>query len=417
MILGCIADDFTGASDVANTLAKDGMHTVLYSGIPSVAARKEVDAGVVALKTRTMPATDAIVSSLAALEWLRSQGCRQFLFKYCSTFDSTDRGNIGPVAEVLASVLNAQAVVACPAFPSTGRTVYQGHLFVADRLLSDSGMQNHPLTPMRDPDIRRVLSSQSTVPVGHLPHEVVRLGTEAITAALARMGDEPRLVIVDAISDDDLIAVGSALAQAPLVTGGSGIALGLPSNYRRAGLLVERPAAWKGIRGPAAAIAGSVSGATRSQVVHHESAGQPVLRLQVDRIVDGGYEIAQLAEWVLGNDGVPLVTTTAEPETVAAAQQRHGREYVASSIEMLFASLARILVSRGVTRLILAGGETSGAVVGELDVAAMTIGPEIDPGVPALAVVDRPLTLALKSGNFGSPDFFSKAARVLEGSE
>lgn len=276
-------------------------------------------------------------------------------------------------------------------------------------------MQDHPLTPMGDPDIRRVLSSQSTVPVDHVPHQVVRLGSGAIAAALARFGDAPRLVIVDAISDDDLLAIGAAVGQAPLVTGGSGIALGLPANYRSAGLLVDKATAWEGVRGRAVALAGSVSSATRSQVTHHESAGYPVLRLEVDRIVNGGCDLEQLAEWVLGKDGVPLVTTTAEPEAVAAAQERHGREHVASSIEMLFAGLARILVARGVTRLISAGGETSGAVVGGLDVAAMTIGPEIDPGVPSLAVVGRPLALALKSGNFGAPDFFSKAAQALEG--
>lgn len=413
MILGCIGDDFTGSSDVANTLAKGGMHTALYPGIPDVGAVDDVDAGVVALKTRTVPVAEAVAASLAALDWLRQQGCRQFLFKYCSTFDSTDEGNIGPVAEALADALGASAVVACPAFPSTGRTIYQGHLFVGDRLLSESGMQNHPLTPMHDPDLRRVLSRQSRAPAGHVPHQVVRQGPQAIADALAKA--EARLLIVDAISDDDLIAIGTALADAPLITGGSGIALGLPANYRRAGYLSAEPPVWQGQSGPAAVLAGSVSQATRGQVAHHEAAGQPVLRLDVDRIASGNYQISELADWVFEQQGIPLVTTTADPDAVAAAQQRHGREAVSAAIEQLFADLARTLVERGVTRLISAGGETSGAVVGALGNGAMSIGPEIDPGVPALLMADRPLVLALKSGNFGAENFFMKAARVLEG--
>lgn len=413
MILGVIGDDFTGSSDVANTLAKGGMRTMLYAGIPAAAGIGDVEAGVIALKTRTIPAREAIDAALAALDWLRAQGCRQFLFKYCSTFDSTDDGNIGPVAEALADAVGAHGVVACPAFPSTGRTIYQGHLFVGDRLLSESGMENHPLTPMRDPDLRRVLSRQSCAPAGHVPHATVREGASAIAKALAQ--SDARLVIVDAISDADLLAIGEALADAPLITGGSGIALGLPANYRKAGEISSTPAQWQGVDGPAAAIAGSVSTATQRQVDAHERAGQPLMRLDVDRIAGGGYDIADLSAWAIGQTGVPLVTTTADAAAVKAAQTRHGRDALAEAIERLFADLARALVEQGITRLITAGGETSGAVVSALGVTAMEIGPEIDPGVPALKVAGRPLALALKSGNFGADDFFVKAARILGG--
>jgi uncharacterized protein YgbK (DUF1537 family) len=413
MILGAVADDFTGASDLANTLARGGMRTFLYAGTPALAASAGTDAGVVALKSRTIPASDAVAQSLRALRWLQSQGCRQYLFKYCSTFDSTDAGNIGPVAEAMADALDEDAVVVCPAFPGAGRTIYLGHLFVGDRLLSESGMERHPLTPMRDPDIRRVLARQSSGSVGHVPHALVAQGEIAIATALAgEAAAGRRLIVVDAISGADLVAIGRAARGRRLVTGGSGIALGLPANLLEADAAAP---AWRGEDGPAAALAGSVSTATQRQIAAHRAAGQPARELTAEAVMGGEADPAALAAWAASQPGVPLIHSTADPEAVAAAQGRFGREAVAAAFERVISATATALTGQGVRRLVVAGGETSGAVVTALGVAAMEVGPEIDPGVPALAVAGRHLALALKSGNFGGDDFFVRAAARLGG--
>ena len=266
MKLGCIGDDFTGSSDLANTLAKQGMRVVQYSGIPTGPAAAEVEAGVVSLKSRSIDPAEAVAQSLAALEWLKAQGCTQFFFKYCSTFDSTPEGNIGPVADALADALDADRVIVCPAVPGTGRSVYQGHLFVNDTLLSECGMQNHPLTPMTDADLRRWMTPQSRYTIGHVPAQTVFAGAEAIAAALqAEHSAGKRHIVVDAIRDEDLMQIGRAAADLKLITGGSGVALGLPGNFGC------RPGVpdWQGQAGPALAVSGSCSVATRAQVARH----------------------------------------------------------------------------------------------------------------------------------------------------
>ncbi len=416
MLLGCIGDDFTGSSDLANTLAKGGMKVVQYSGVPAAPAAADVEAGVIALKSRTNPPAEAVAQSLAALDWLRAQGCRQIFFKYCSTFDSRPEGNIGPVADALIEALGADRVIVCPAFPATGRSIYQGHLFVKDRLLNESGMEHHPLTPMTDANIRRWLRPQTRHAVGHVNAESVLSGSAAIRTALdAERAAGHTLIVVDAIRDADLMAIGAAAHDLPLITGGSGVALGLPENFRRAGLISGSGAAWQGLSGPCAILSGSCSTATRGQVERHKAA-HPAREITAEAVMAGEVTAQALADFLLGQgDSLPLAYSSADPAVVKAAQARFGREAVAAAIEELFAETARLLVAGGVTRLITAGGETSGAVVEGLGVEALEIGPEIDPGVPALKVVGRPLTLALKSGNFGAPDFFDKAARVLEG--
>jgi 3-dehydrotetronate 4-kinase len=416
MLLGCIADDFTGASDLANTLAKGRMRVLQLIGVPGGTVA-DCDAAVVALKSRSIPPPDAVTQSRAALAWLEEQGCRQFLFKYCSTFDSTPEGNIGPVAEALAQDLGAKAVIVCPAFPTAGRTVYQGHLFVFDRLLSESGMERHPLTPMTDPDLRRWLRQQTQEPVGHLPLATVRQGPEAIAAALEQAAQEgTTFIVADAVFDEDLVALGRAAAGARLITGGSGIALGLPANFRQEGLLAEDPPGYAGRPGPGAVLAGSCSGATLRQIVEHART-HPALAVDPDQAMAGEIDPGELARFALEHaEGEPLLFTSAEPARVAEAQARHGREALSERLESLFADTARRLVDQGVARLVVAGGETSGAVVSALGIRAVSIGPEIDPGVPALLVeTGPPLALALKSGNFGGPDFFSRALRVLGG--
>ncbi len=406
MLLGCIADDFTGASDLGNTLTRAGMRCVQYTGLPEGNADPEVAAGIIALKIRAAPAPDAVAQARKAADWLRAQGCVQILYKYCSTFDSTPGGNIGPVTEALAADLGAQGVIMCPAFPATGRTVYQGHLFVHDRLLSESGLEQHPLNPMTDPDIRRWLARQTAMSVGHLPHAVVARGAAAVRAALK---DASGLVIADAISEADLVALGHAADGAPLITGGSGIAMGLPDNFRAAGQLAAQPA-WRGVAGPVAALSGSCSAATREQVAAH-AADHPAREVTAEEVISGAVTGAALADWLLAQPGIPLAYSSADPDTVAAAQARHGAAALAAAIEALFADTARALRDRGAARLIVAGGETSGAVVEGLGLGALEIGPEIDPGVPAMRAGD--LALALKSGNFGGRDFFARAARQL----
>lgn len=414
MLIGVIADDFTGASDIANTLAKGhgdspALHVVQYLGVPRDPAVPGVQAGVVALKSRSSPAGEAVAQSLAALDWLLAQGCGQILFKYCSTFDSTPQGNIGPVAMALAGRLGTRGVVACPAFPSVGRTVYQGHLFVHDRLLNESGMQNHPLNPMTDPDLRRWLGHQVPGPVGLVPAQVVRRGAQAVRAALDAAAET--LVVVDATDDDDLMTIGAAVAGARLVTGGSGIALGLARNL--AGPGTSRPLRHEGAGGPGAILAGSCSGMTRRQIDHHR-AGHPVIGIDVDAVMAGRLTPEAVARNLLRQAGdAPLAYSSAAPENVARMQQHYGREAVAARLDAFFADLARLLVAGGVTRLVVAGGETSGAVVSALDPGALEVGREIDPGVPVLHA--KGLTLALKSGNFGAVDFFARALAAMEG--
>ncbi|MEM6934132.1 MAG: 3-oxo-tetronate kinase [Pseudomonadota bacterium] len=410
MLLGCIGDDFTGSSDLANTLSKQGMRTVLYGGVPDQATGSEVEAGVVALKSRTIPVAEAVSHSLNALNWLRSQGCKQFVFKYCSTFDSTAEGNIGPVADALAEALDAQGVIVCPAFPGTGRSIYQGHLFVKDQLLNESGMENHPLTPMTDADLRRWLKPQTRHSVGHITADTVFAGADAIRSALAAAPE--RHLVVDAIRDEDLIEIGRAASDRALITGGSGIAMGLPANFREHGLIGETAGEWRGEPGRCAILSGSCSTATRSQVERHKRR-HPTMKIPAEAVLSGEVTAETVAGWVLSSEGIPLAYTSADPDEVTRVQAEFGRERAAEAIEDLFAETARQLTAGGIKRLVTAGGETSGAVVEGLGIRTMEIGPEIDPGVPSMRVTGRPLTIALKSGNFGGEEFFEKAAGML----
>lgn len=414
MYLGVIADDFTGASDIANTLAKGSLATTQFFGVPNEAF-PECDAGVISLKTRSIDPEQAVAESLRALRWLKGQGCRQYIFKYCSTFDSTPRGNIGPVAEALATELGVRGVVACPAFPATGRTIYQGHLFVGDRPLNESGLENHPLNPMTDADLRRWLSRQSTHPVGLVPWAVVQSGPYAIKGELeAAAARGEWLVIVDAIRDGDLVNIGKACADAPLVTGGSGIAIGLPQIIIDRGFASGRSKAFRGGRGAGAVLAGSCSRATLIQVEAYKSS-HPSLAIDADQALDGTMTADHVAEFVTRNRARdPIVYSSAAPDKVRSIQAQYGQERVAHALEQLFAEAAKKIVANGFDRLVVAGGETSGAVVSGLRLPAVTIGPEIDPGVPALAAEgEAAVALALKSGNFGTADFFDKALRIL----
>jgi uncharacterized protein YgbK (DUF1537 family) len=414
-LLGCIADDFTGATDLASMLVGHGMSTVQLIGVPAtVDPVPEAAAIVVALKSRTTPPDDAVRESLAALAWLQRAGCRQFLFKYCSTFDSTPDGNIGPVADALVDALGCGFAIACPAFPTNGRTVYQGHLFVNQVLLNESGMQDHPLTPMRDPNLVRVLSRQTTGGVGLVPYATVDQGAGAIRTMLSALKEQGRrYAIVDATSDRHLLAMGEAVANHALVTGGSGVAMGLPENFRRAGLLATTQAgALPAVPGHAAILAGSCSRATLFQIGAARDR-LPTLELDPLATPDALALATQALDWArphLGDTPV-VIAASAPPDKVAALQARLGRDAAGALVEHAMSQIARGLVDAGVRRLVVAGGETSGAVVGALGIRRLAIGHEIDPGVPwTLAEgTGDPMLLALKSGNFGGRDFFLDA--------
>jgi 3-dehydrotetronate 4-kinase len=418
MLIGAIADDLTGATDLALTLSRHGMRAAQLVGVPeSNRSFDDVDAVVVALKLRTIAADEAVAQSVAAAQKLLTAGARQLFFKYCSTFDSTDAGNIGPVAEALLALTGDLLTLACPAFPANGRTVYQGHLFVGDQLLSDSPMRDHPLTPMRDANLVRVLQRQTSLEVGLIPYATVNRGVKAIVNAFeARRG----IVIVDAVSDSDLRTIGEAASTLKLITGASGIALGLPENFRRAGLLARRGAATAIASSPGRTIilSGSCSQQTRSQIDYVRRAGWPFFKVDPLAIAEGDTTVEKVLDYIANTpaDAVPVIYSSADPEAVEHAQERLGREQAGVLVESLLAGLARRLIQERFTRFIVAGGETSGAVVSSLGIKAFEIGPEIDPGVPWVVTreYDPVLTMALKSGNFGADDFFAKAAGQLK---
>jgi uncharacterized protein YgbK (DUF1537 family) len=416
LLLGCIADDFTGATDLANNLVRAGMRVVQAIGVPEGPRAADVDAVVIALKSRTNPVHEAVEQSLAALRWLQGQGARQIYFKYCSTFDSTAAGNIGPVTEALMDAMGTDFTIATPAFPDNKRTVFKGYLFVGDVLLNESGMQNHPLTPMTDPNLVRVMQSQCQRKVGLIDHAVVARGAAAVTERIAQLKAEGvSIAIVDAVSNDDLLRTGPALAALPLVTAGSGVAIALPANFG----LAPSPAASvlpakSGLR---AVVSGSCSLATNRQVQDFIARGGAALAIDPLRIADGADVAAEALAWAapLLERGPVLVYSTAESGAVKSVQSRLGVEEAGAMVERTIAAIARGLVECGVRQLVVAGGETSGACVQALGITQMQIGPQIDPGVPwcHAQALGQGLHVTLKSGNFGGDDFFTRAFEVL----
>lgn len=426
MILGVIADDHTGATDVASMLVRSGLRTVQIIGVPTASTEPgDVDAVVIALKSRTIAPAEAIEQSLAALRWLQQRGVQRFYFKYCSTFDSTAKGNIGPVADALMQALGTHYSMACPAFPENQRTIFKGHLFVGDVLLSDSGMRNHPLTPMTDANLVRVLQAQSRCKVGLLSHLQVAKGAASLKQLVEQKvadaaKESPGVIdIADAITNDDLMVLGHALADLPLVTAGSGLALGLAAAYIARGLVkADAHAAQLPVAGgKAVVISGSCSVATNAQVKHWIAAGKPAIKVDA-REIAGGQPVAQrVLDWHAQQTETCLIYATSPPEEVAALQKEFGANSLGEQIEHGFAQIAQGLIAQQVRRFVVAGGETSGAVVNALGVQSLKIGEAIDPGVPwtsgqvgkPLLDTPAPVLLALKSGNFGTEDFFSKA--------
>lgn len=416
-LLGAVADDFTGATDLANMLARAGMRTVLVLGRPAPDdAAPQAEAVVVALKSRTAPVEAAVDDSVASWRWLAHAGAEQCCFKYCSTFDSTPQGNIGPVAEALMDATGAGFTIYCPAFPEAGRTIYQGRLFVFDQLLSESGMKDHPLTPMTESDLRRVLAPQLSggARVGLVPFASVEAGPRAIRARFDALRNEGvRHAVVDALTDTHLASLGQACAGMALVTGGSGLGLGLPLNFAHDGRLAGgRADALPTIGGAIAMLSGSCSQATNDQVARWEAAGGATLRLDPRALADGAQSVDAASAWMTAAlaSGPALVAATQPPDQVRAAQVALGRERAALLVEQTLAGIATRLRAHGVRRFVVAGGETSGAVCSALGVARLAVGPQIAPGVPWCATIAAaPVGLALKSGNFGGATFFADA--------
>ena len=423
MKLGCIADDFTGATDLANNLVRSGMRVMQTFGVPTAPLSSDVDAVVVALKSRTIPASEAIAQSLQALKWLKDQGAEQIYFKYCSTFDSTPEGNIGPVTEALMDALNCKFTIATPAFPDNGRTVFKGYLFAGSVLLNESGMQNHPLTPMTDANLVRVMQAQTQRKVGLIDHTVMSRGTAAIAEKIKQLeADGVGVAIVDATSNEDLKTLGPALKGMSLVTAGSGVAIGLPSNW---GLQSSPQAsALPKAQGYQAIVSGSCSLATQGQVAHYKTTGLPSWQFEplnwtsTDVAQQIKVDVEKALAWAkpLLSKGPVLIYATTDAETLQKVQAKFGREQAGEWMESALAQVSLGLQALGVKQWVIAGGETSGACVQALNISQMQIGAQIDPGVPwCYAPHHDAGHLTLKSGNFGTPDFFTKAFHVLAG--
>jgi uncharacterized protein YgbK (DUF1537 family) len=422
LFLGCVADDYTGASDLANTLTRAGLRTVQTIGVPSDNLKlPEVDAVVVSLKSRSIEAGLAVTRSRAAEKWLRGRGADHVLFKICSTFDSTDAGNIGPVMDALRADSAETIVLVTPAFPETGRTVYQGNLFVGLVPLNESPLKDHPLNPMHDSNLVRVLARQSKTRVGLIALATLTRGPDAVRAQLADLSARGMgAAIIDAVFDRDLETIGSVALDHRLSVGASGIGLGIARALVASGKVKSSaPSAIPDtpVGGPAACLAGSCSQATLQQIANAERT-MPVLHLDPERVVAGKDEAGRALAWAKTriNQGPILIASSSTPEEVAALQSRHGRDAAGHAIEQAMADIAEGLVQSGVRRLVVAGGETSGAVVDRLRIPGFLVGAEIAAGVPVLRAVgaaNGEMLLALKSGNFGGPEFFSDALALM----
>lgn len=418
-VLGCIADDFTGATDLAGLLARSGVKVSLEMGVPEQAPKDAAPFEVVALKIRTVPVDEAVAQALKALEWLQACGATRFFWKYCSTFDSTAQGNIGQVAEALMDALGTDQTIYCPAFPENGRSIFMGNLFVGEQPLAESPMKDHPLTPMRDSNLMRLLTPQVTRPTGLVNRLTVARGAEAVRGGLLKLKAEGSAhVVIDAVADEDLAVIADACRDMPLITGGSAVAMPLPGLFLKDGLLsADAPRRAQPQLGPGGVIlSGSCSAMTNRQVESYIAAGRPSFKLDpVELATRGGDGVMS---WLRKQDfgQTPLIYATAEPEKVRVAQSELGVERAGQIVEETLAACAVAARDAGAARFVVAGGETSGAVTQALGVDRLDIGAEIAPGVPwCLAVSEgQPIALTLKSGNFGTESFFADALQKLE---
>ncbi|OON41847.1 hypothetical protein BTJ39_01430 [Izhakiella australiensis] len=412
--LGVIADDFTGATDIASFLAQNGMSVIQYNGVPAANnLPPDVDAVVISLKSRSCPSEEAVNDSLSALRWLRAHDCQRFYFKYCSTFDSTADGNIGPVTDALLTELGESQTVISPALPVNGRTVYQGYLFVHQQLLSESGMRHHPVTPMRDSQLLRLMEQQASGRAGLIPLATLQQGSEAVRQQLAQLRQQAvRYVVMDAVSEDDLLIQAAATEDMRLLTGGSGLGFGVARHFAATHGTKSDAQRGRPVAGPAVVISGSCSTMTNAQVARYKPQA-PHFALDIVRCLQdrAGYA-AEICRWVVeqGNSTLaPMVYATSDADKLQQIQQQYGAAESSQAIEQLFARLVPLLAENGIQRFIVAGGETSGVVTQSLNITGLHIGPTISPGIPWVRASDRPVSLALKSGNFGDENFFARA--------
>ncbi|WP_139705559.1 3-oxo-tetronate kinase [Aeromonas hydrophila] len=410
MKLGVIADDFTGATDIAGFLVENGLATLQLAGIPPAVDLSGIDAVVISLKSRSCPAGEAVRDSLAALDWLKARGCPRIYQKYCSTFDSTAAGNIGPVTDALLAALESRFTLICPALPVNGRTVYQGNLFVGTQPLAESGMRHHPITPMTDSNLLRLMEGQGSGRAGLVPFTTIAQGPGAIADAFEQLArDDVRYAVVDTLTEQHLLDIAAAAIEMPLVTGGSGLAIGLARLLGNGNPTAAR-AAGRPLGTRAVVLSGSCSEMTNRQVAHYREVA-PALAFDVAACLTQADYPAELARWVLDQPAspAPMIHATTSPDRLAELQARYGRDVASEAVEQCFARLAVLLRAAGIDSFIIAGGETSSRVTQALGIAAFHIGPQIAPGVPWVRATDAPLSLALKSGNFGDETFFSRA--------
>ena len=422
MILGIIGDDFTGSSDIANNLKKSGMQVSMYAGVPNLspddAKKQPTEAAVIALKTRTVPIEEAIKESLKALNWLKESGCKQFIFKYCSTFDSTKDGNIGPVTDAIMEELGADFTIACPSFPDAGRTVYYGHMFVNGKPLNESGMEDHPLTPMTDHNLVRWLNYQTKKEVGLIDFETISQGSDKIKQKIISLKkDDIKYAIVDTTNNKEFDAICEGIKDLPFLTGGSGIALGLPKIYKNKGLLSENNFDLPQNISNSVILSGSCSRATLEQINIYK-VNNPSFYISPDEVMNNIKLVEEVYIWIKENESLsPLIYSSSDSNNVSAKQKQFGQEILANKIEGFFEKISHKLVNDSFGKFISAGGETSGAIIKGLGVEELKIGKEISPGVPALWSPNsnggKPISVTLKSGNFGQSDFFSRALIAL----
>ena len=423
MILGIIGDDFTGSSDIANNLKKSGMQVSMFAGVPSFknkASLTNADAAVIALKTRTIPINEAVSESLKALEWLKNAGCSQFIFKYCSTFDSTKEGNIGPVTDAIMEELNVDFTIACPSFPDAGRTVFYGHMFVNGKPLNESGMEKHPLTPMIDHNLVRWLDHQTKHSVGLIDYKTINNGSQSVKEKVNKLKIEGcKYAIVDTTNNEDFDIICNGVKDLQFLTGGSGIALGLPKIYKKEGLLSDEDFQIPENTTNAVSLSGSCSSATLSHIEVYKK-DNPSYFISADEVMNNENLIEDVIKWIRNNETLsPLIYSSADPKIVKEKQTQYGQEVLANKIESIFEKLSNKLLNHTFGIFISAGGETSGAVVNGLGLQEFKIGKEIAHGVPALwspnSNGNKPVSVTLKSGNFGQADFFKKALDILRG--
>ncbi|HCE1504850.1 TPA: four-carbon acid sugar kinase family protein [Vibrio parahaemolyticus] len=414
MRIGVIADDFTGGTDIASFLVKGGLNTVQLSGVPQIPIETDADAIVISLKSRSCAPSEAIEQSLNALTYLQQNDCTQIYFKYCSTFDSTEIGNIGPVTDALMAALKTKFTVVCPSLPLNGRCVFNGNLYVNGVLLNESGMRDHPITPMCDSNLVRLMDVQASGTTALINYQTVEQGCDAILTAYAVAQQEGyKYAVVDAFNEQQLSLIAQSLVDMPLITGGSGLAYhiaALASQHKKQDSMMKVPN-----KVPSVVLSGSCSQMTNLQVGAYQDKA-PAYAIEAERCLTDDRYAQQVSEWVMGQQGLeyaPMVYATANVEKMKQIQQQYGAEKASAAVEDFFAQLTEILSERGIRNFIVAGGETSGVVTQHLSLDALNIGKEIAPGVPWVFSLDGHFALALKSGNFGSEQFFSQAQEML----